>query len=211
MMITNVRKNISLILVAALIFSCGCSRISHNSNTIPNGNETTELSEISSDAASEIASEFPETTDKEIAINTENYNITLCYGVYSDGKITQEITLKVTDSDNNEYERQAASPALGIGPYNEIPEGCEFKLIAGETNDFPVFAVLLVPITVRGDVFYYATLYRFDGENLDLYFPEGQYGEFFPLISDVESVVISSNSLSYCDENGNAMTIELSE
>lgn len=176
---------------------------------VVNYNETTESS--SSDAASETASEFPETTDKEIAINTENYNITLCYGVYSDGKITQEITLKVTDSDNNEYERQAASPALGIGPYNEIPEGYEFKLIAGETNDFPVFAVLLVPITVRGDVFYYATLYRFDGENLDLYFPEGQYGEFFPLISDVESVVINSNSLSYCDETGNAMNIEFSE
>ena len=130
---------------------------------------------------------------------------------FLDGKITHEITLKVIDSDNNEYERQVASPALGIGSYNEIPEGSEFKLIAGETDVFPVFILVAVPISIKGNIAYYATLFQFDGEILDLYFPEGQYGEFFPLIINVESVVINNNSFSYCDENNNTMTIELSE
>ena len=31
---SNVRKNISLLLAAALMFNCGCERVSDNSNTI---------------------------------------------------------------------------------------------------------------------------------------------------------------------------------
>lgn len=208
---SNVRKNISLLLAAALMFNCGCERVSDNSNTITNSNEATELSAISSNATSETTTEFLETTDKEISISTKNYSVKLGYGVFSDGKITHEITLKVIDSDNNEYERQVASPALGIGSYNEIPEGSEFKLIAGETDVFPVFILVAVPISIKGNIAYYATLFQFDGEILDLYFPEGQYGEFFPLIINVESVVINNNSFSYCDENNNTVTIELSE
>lgn len=163
---------------------------------------------VTDEKLSELMTAFSDGNSTVISRSTENYNLDLFYGAYSDGSITQDITLRLTDSDNNVYERQAVSPALGGD--NSLPDGCDFKLIVSETNVFPAFAAMLVPITIHDEVAYYTTLYCFNGEALEMYFPKDQIGQFFPLIYDVDSIVIGEDSFSYCDEDGNAMSIELS-
>lgn len=152
-----------------------------------------------------------EATDKEITTKTDNFTLSLLYGEYSNGKITEKITLKLTDSENNTFERDATSPALsGTAPYNHLPDGSGFKLIAAETDVYPLFAALMVPISEEGNITYFATFYCFDGNSLDLYFPKDKIGQFFPLISDANSVVIRQKYFAYTDdETGNTVEFEI--
>ncbi len=217
---TSFKTIISVLAAASMLATatgCGTTPATESSELDPYSEEQAQLQPPRDEQSSEFnpyAEELAalgEATDKEITTKTDNFTLSLLYGEYSNGKITEKITLKLTDSENNTFESSATSPALaGTAPYNYLPDGSGFKLIATETEVYPLFAVLMVPISEEGNITYFATFYRFDGSSLDLYFPKDKIGQFFPLISDANSVVIRQKYFAYTDdETGNTVEFEI--
>lgn len=193
-------------LAASLALSlCGCSQAQTSSNE-GSSESTTQTVVESVEAFDPIRDQIEalgEATPRVISVETENYVISLEFDEYSDGSITNEATLLLTDDSENEYSTHFASPALGGPSYNiTLPQDSEFIIKAEETDVFPLFAAVMVPFTMQDELKYYTTLYRFDGSTLDMYFPEGKEGIFFPIITDPESIVIGGSSFSFTDENG---------
>ncbi len=186
---------------AALILS-GCSQAQNSS--YEGGAESATQTVEASDPIKEQIEALGEATPRVISAETENYVISLEFGEYSNGSLTYDIYLSLADSDGNAYVTNCRSPALGGAPAicNSLPQGTELILKASETDVFPLFAAVMVPFTMQDELKYYTTFYRFDGSTLDMYFPEGKEGSFFPIITDPESIVIGSSSFSFTDENG---------
>lgn len=201
------RKKLFLMLAASLTLSlCGCSQAQTSSNEGSSESTTQTVAESleTFDPIRDQIEALGEATPRVISDETENYVISLEFGEYSNGSYTYDIALSLSDNDGIKYSTSCRSPALGGAPAicNTLPQGTELVLIASETDVFPLFAAVLVPFTMQSELKYYTTLYHFDGSTLDMYFPEGKEGTFFPIITDPESIVIGSSSFSFTDENG---------
>ena len=200
------KKYYFFIPVLIFLLLCGCSQAQTSSNE--GSSESTTQAVIESveafDPIKDQIEALGEATPRVISDETENYVTSLEFGEYSDGSLTYDIYLSLADSEGNAYITSCRSPALGGAPAicNTLPQDSEFILKASETDVFPLFAAVLVPFTMQGELKYYTTLYCFDGSTLDIYFPEGKEGTFFPIITDPESIVIGSSSFSFTDENG---------
>lgn len=192
------------VLISLLL--CGCSQAQTSSNE-GSSESTTQTVVESVEAFDPIRDQIEalgEATPRVISDETENFVLSLEFGEYSNGSLTYDIYLSLADSDGNAYITSCRSPALGGAPAicNTLPQGTELILKASETDVFPLFAAVLVPVTMQSELKYFTTFYRFDGSTLDMYFPEGKEGTFFPIITDPESIVIGSSSFSFTDENG---------
>lgn len=205
------RKKLCFMLAASLALSlCGCSEApaSSDNSTAQSTTDSTTLSAPENnetfDPIRDQIEALGEATPRVISDETENYVISLEFGEYSNGSYTYDIALSLSDNDGIKYSTSCRSPALGGAPAisNTLPQDSEFILKAEETDVFPLFAAVLVPFTMQSELKYYTTLYCFDGSTLDIYFPEGKEGTFFPIITDPESIVIGSSSFTFTDENG---------
>lgn len=201
------------VLISLLL--CGCSQAQTSSNE--GSSESTTQAVIESveafDPIKDQIEALGEATPRVISDETENYVTSLEFGEYSNGSLTYDIYLSLADSEGNAYITGCRSPALGGAPAicNSLPQGTELILKASETDVFPLFAAVLVPFTMQGELKYYTTLYCFDGSTLDMYFPEGKEGTFFPIITDPDSVSINDNTFYYTEEDGEPKEMDIVE